>query len=226
MNKRNTKNSENRVEVEFKRKSFVNKRNTKNSENRVEGEFKRKSFMNKRHTKNSERVEVDISEPSWVSAPSAATAPTSAQPPASSFLPRQRSVMMVEIARAWGAFLLPYPWHLITHLTFLDSVHPEQAGRRFERWIAALEHHPGRRRRGPIIWVRGAESQRRDALHFHALLAGTAGIAPFAAMRLWERIGRGSARVFLYAPDRGGAHYISKGGDIEVSAVWFGDARS
>ncbi len=78
--------------------------------------------------------------------------------------------------------------------------------------------------RGRIIWARGAEDQDRGAVHYHAVLARTTGIAPFAAMKLWERIGGGSARVVPYDATQRGVFYISKEGDVDVSATWFGDA--
>jgi hypothetical protein len=158
------------------------------------------------------------------SAASASTVQTSTQAPASDRPPYQLDAVRSELNRAWDALLRPCPWTLLAHLTFATPVHPEQGAKRFARWIAALEHHPSRHERGRIIWARGAEDQDRGALHYHGLLAGTTGIAPFAAMKLWERIGGGSARIVPYDAAQRGAFYISKKGDVDISHAWFGDA--
>jgi hypothetical protein len=127
------------------------------------------------------------------------------------------------VTAAWEDFLGGYQWTLIAHLTFPDRVHAEQAARRFSHWIIRLERQRGRRVRGPIVWVRGTEQQQRGVVHYHALLAQTGRLRPFAAMRIWEELAGGSARVFPYDPARGGIAYITKGGDIDFSRLWFDD---
>jgi hypothetical protein len=127
------------------------------------------------------------------------------------------------VTEGWEDFLGGHPWTLIAHLTFPDRVHVEQAARRFSHWIIRLERQRGRRVRGPIVWVRGTEQQQRGVVHYHALLAQTGRLRPFAAMRIWEELAGGSARVFAYDPARGGIAYITKGGDIDLSRLWFDD---
>ena len=179
--------------------------------------------MHKRKAK-AEKVRTSRADTVRHSAASASTAQMSTQAPASDRPPDQPVEARSELNRAWDALLRPCPWTLLAHLTFSDRVHPEQGAKRFARWIAALEHHPSRHERGRIIWARGAEDQDRGAVHYHAVLARTTGIAPFAAMKLWERIGGGSARVVPYDATQRGVFYISKEGDVDVSATWFGDA--
>ncbi len=131
------------------------------------------------------------------------------------------SAALPPLQAAWGEFLRPHPWAWFVTLTFADPVHPEQANKRFRRWIAALERHPDRCAHGPIVWARGDERQRRQVVHFHALLAGVEKIQIFAAINLWRRIGGGWARIEPYDPSRGGEFYIAKSGDVELSATWF-----
>lgn len=128
------------------------------------------------------------------------------------------------LTEAWGTFLRERPWDLIAHLTFPDRVHPEQAARRFSRWITQLDRNPIRGVRSPIIWVRGTEYQQRGVVHYHALLAGTGSLPPFVAIRLWARVAGGTARILPYDPRLGGAYYITKRGDVDVSPTWFRDA--
>jgi hypothetical protein len=62
-------------------------------------------------------------------------------------------------------------------------------------------------------------------IHFHALLAGVAGIPRMAAIKQWERIGGGWARIDIYRHDLRGSYYVAKHGEIELSATWFGQAN-
>src|SRR6266566_5553247 len=127
------------------------------------------------------------------------------------------------VTEGWEDFLGGHPWTLIAHLSFAAvRMHPDQAARRFSHWIIRLERQRGRRIRGPIVWVRGSETQQRGVPHFHVLLANTGRLRPFAAMRIWEDIAGGTARIFRYDPGRGGIAYVVKGGSIDLSRTWFG----
>jgi hypothetical protein len=129
------------------------------------------------------------------------------------------------VTEGWEDFFGGHPWTLIAHLSFAaDRVHPEQAARRFSHWIIRLERQRGRGARGPIVWVRGFEMQQRGVPHFHALLANTGRLRPFAAIRIWKDIAGGTARVFRYDPARRGIAYVVKDGEIDVSRDWFADA--
>ena len=132
-----------------------------------------------------------------------------------------RSAGLPPLQAAWGTFLQPHPWDLFVTLTFANPVHPEQGRKRFLRWITALERHPARRANGAVVCERGYEHQRRHVIHYHLLLAGVDGIPIFAAIHAWHRIGEGGADIRRYSPGRGGAFYIAKGGDVELSPTWF-----
>lgn len=125
------------------------------------------------------------------------------------------------LARAWGDWLDPLPFDWFVTLTFPVQVHPEQAHKRWRRWIRALEHHPKRPAGIDLIWARADEQQRRQVIHFHALIALVGSVPIFSAGKLWERIGGGWAHIRPYQSGLGGAYYISKGGDVELSSVWF-----
>jgi len=118
----------------------------------------------------------------------------------------------------WHDFLYRYAWTWFVTLTFGSAIHPEQASKRWVRWVDALQRHPSRRPKlTPVIWARGDELQARGVLHFHSLVGNVLGVPEFAGLRLWERLGGGFARIALYDRSRLGSLYIAKGGDVELS---------
>jgi hypothetical protein len=76
----------------------------------------------------------------------------------------------------WIEFLSPYDWQWFVTYTFKDPVHPEAADKRFKWWIRLLDDSNGFKTRAKCsykrrcLWVRGLEWQKRDVLHFHALI--------------------------------------------------------
>jgi hypothetical protein len=106
------------------------------------------------------------------------------------------------------------PWALFVTLTFLERIHPEQAARRFGRFLDGCVRG-GR----PVRWARATELQARGAIHYHALLPDVSGASPFDLVRLWKRVGGGSADVRDYDASRGAAWYLAKtvarGGEID-----------
>ena len=118
-----------------------------------------------------------------------------------------------------------YAWDWYATMTFAHHVHPEQAGRRWARWLRALEKQAACR----VRWARALEWQKREVLHYHALvwfeqqdLAG--GPPRLAAMKKWEEIGGGFSRIVAYDPARGGGYYlgkyVAKGGEVDVGGRW------
>jgi hypothetical protein len=135
-------------------------------------------------------------------------------------------------------------------MTFSEPVHPEQAAKRWERWVCDLEQREvrsvgapeyqetmtfaepvhqaqaARRCRG-VRWARALEYQKRHVIHYHALLwfGGEGEPHRFTAMGRWEKIGEGWARIFTYDPQLGASHYlgkyISKGGEIDLGGKWW-----
>jgi len=134
----------------------------------------------------------------------------------------RRRIAETSVQKAIGDWVYRRPWNWFVTLTFAAQVHPEQADKRYLRWIAALTHHPARRAApGPVVWARGTELQGREVIHYHALIAGVAPISVFAASKLWEKIGGGHARIYPYTWDLGAAYYFGKAGDVDFSSTWF-----
>lgn len=121
------------------------------------------------------------------------------------------------LQREWGTWLRPWPWEWFGTFTFARAIHPEQADKRWR----AIQLNESRRMRGPVVWVRGAERQERGVLHYHALLGRVDGAELFGAVRLWEGLAGGWAKIEPYNNAFGGAFYVAKDGDVEVSAAWF-----
>jgi hypothetical protein len=133
----------------------------------------------------------------------------------------QLSSALPPLQAAWGDWLASFGWKWYFTGTFAVDVHPEQARKRWLRWIDALEHHPDHSPRFPLIWARADEQQRRQVIHCHALVASVDRVSIFAAAKLWQRNGGGWAHIRPYNSGRGAAHYIAKGGDIELGPHWF-----
>lgn len=125
------------------------------------------------------------------------------------------------LQRAWGDFLRHLPWIRFVTATFARPIHAEEARKRWGYWIHDLETYEWRWPLRPIIWALGWERQRRGVLHIHALVARVEDVPKFVAIRRWEWIGGGFARIVTYDPNQGGAYYIAKDGDVEVSDSWF-----
>jgi hypothetical protein len=130
-----------------------------------------------------------------------------------------------ELQKAWVQFLNQYPWVWFATLTFHHDVHPEQANRRFHRWIRKInESIHGRRYREKglgIIYTKAIEYQKRGVLHFHALLGPNelSQLNHFAYMELWYTEGNGFARIYPYSPDKAEWYvtkYVVKGGEIDI----------
>jgi len=131
------------------------------------------------------------------------------------------------LQEGWIEFVSKFePFELYCTLTFLEDIHPEQANRRFKRFIRKInESLYGRRYREQgkgIYWVRALEYQRRQVIHFHALLGGGVyKLHRLRTMKLWENEkGNGMARIEKYNPTLGARHYlskyVSKGGEIDL----------
>jgi len=110
------------------------------------------------------------------------------------------------LQEGWIEFVSKFePFELYCTLTFIEDIHPEQADRRYKRFIRKInESLYGRRYREQgkgIYWVKALEYQRRDVIQS-------------------ER-GNGMARIDKYNPTLGARHYLSKyvsksGGEIDI----------
>jgi hypothetical protein len=109
--------------------------------------------------------------------------------------------------------------------TFSDVVHPEQADRRFRRYLRSInEELYGRKwrehRQGSWA-VRATEYQRRGVLHYHTLQGGgVSKLRRLTWMDAWEEEGGGFARIVPYDRNQGAMRYVSKyaakGGEIDI----------
>jgi hypothetical protein len=83
--------------------------------------------------------------------------------------PKQR------LADNWVEFITNLEdWEWFCHFTFKEPVHPEQANKRYLRFIRDLNRHLFGRKYGDygqgVSWVRALEWQKRDVVHFHCLI--------------------------------------------------------
>jgi len=129
----------------------------------------------------------------------------------------------------WVEFVSKFePYELYCTLTFIEDIHPEQAERRFKRFIRKInESLYGRRyreKRKSIYYVRALELQRRGVIHFHCLLGGGVyKLHRLRTMQLWEsEPGNGMARIEKYNLTLGARNYLSKyvskgrGGELDI----------
>ncbi len=133
--------------------------------------------------------------------------------------------MTSPLVEAWSSFLGRWPWDWFCTLTFRDLVHPESADKRFRLFVSQMnrrlygarwwKHAQG------VRWVRASEPQRREVLHYHALLGGggLASLRRLSWMDAWNEIA-GFARI---EPPLSGnavrgycAKYVVKGGEIDI----------
>jgi hypothetical protein len=120
-----------------------------------------------------------------------------------------------------GAWLSGFPWDWFTTMTFAAPIHPEQAARRWARWVRHVEKEEGH----TIRWARALEYQKRGVIHYHALTWGMLDARRLTYMDAWEEIGDGFARILPYDPQRGAGFYlgkyVSKGGEIDLGGKWW-----
>jgi len=133
------------------------------------------------------------------------------------------------LEQGWVEFVSKFePYELYCTLTFIEDIHPEQAERRFKRFIRKINEtlysRRYREKRKSIYYVRALELQRRGVIHFHCLLGGGVyKLHRLRTMQLWEsEKGNGMARIEKYNPTLGARNYLSKyvskgrGGEIDI----------
>jgi len=141
------------------------------------------------------------------------------------FIQERNPGFKLSLTRAWVSFLSQFePFELYSTFTFREEVHPEQADRRFNRYIRYInEELFGRRYREKgkgIYYVRALEVQKRGVLHFHALMGG--GVRRLRRLTLMDRWyeHNGIARIQPYDASKGAKGYLSKyvykGGEVEL----------
>ena len=139
--------------------------------------------------------------------------------------------MLDERERLLGAaaeFVRRYDWDWWCHLTFKNPPPFERAESAFRCWMNALNRRTFgnnyyRRPNEGLRWLRGVELQQRDAVHFHALVAGGPKPTCDFATKLWRKLA-GDAAITVYDPTRGAARYLVKeyadSGNLELGGPW------
>jgi hypothetical protein len=105
-------------------------------------------------------------------------------------------------------------WNWFCTFTFRGDIHPESANKIWMKYIHQINRETFgcryyKRNQG-VIWSRGSESQKRGALHYHALI----GLVPDRVRRLsymdyWNHLA-GFARIYQYERGKGAEQYITK----------------
>jgi hypothetical protein len=114
--------------------------------------------------------------------------------PAASATPVDRQALR----DAWIALLGRWEWEWFCTFTFRDMVHPEAADKRFlvllsqaNRVLYGVRWH---KHGAGLRWVRALEYQKRDVIHYHALLAGVQDLRRLFWMDRWHELA-GYARI-------------------------------
>jgi hypothetical protein len=116
-------------------------------------------------------------------------------------------------------------WQWMGHFTFAEPLHPEQANKRFSRFVRAINRDIYGRRYGDhgqgIYWVRGQEDQRREAIHYHALLGGgVKALRRLTWMDKWYEMSDGICRIWPCDGRDQAIQYITKyqlkGGEVDI----------
>jgi hypothetical protein len=137
------------------------------------------------------------------------------------------------LQKAWVTLLTNYDWQWFATFTFKDAKHPESADKSFRYWAKQLSLAAGYKPRAPlthkrrVVWARGLEWQKRDVLHFHALIGNLPYEYSARAVReawsmAWLEMGKtGFARVDLVNDITNASGYVAKycakGGEIDIS---------
>jgi hypothetical protein len=133
------------------------------------------------------------------------------------------------LREGWIDWLSGYQWDWFTSQTFRLPIHPEAADKVFRLWVSQINRSlwgPRWHKKGKSIhWVRALEWQKRNVLHFHALISHPTQDLNSVANRLywmdrWNQLAgyarierpRGSDAVVRYV-----TKYLVKDGDLEVS---------
>jgi hypothetical protein len=139
---------------------------------------------------------------------------------------------MPPISQAWVDFIgniedLYGHFEWFGHFTFAEPLHPEQADKRWRRFVRVINRKLYGRRYGDhgdgITWVRGQENQRRDAIHYHAFFGnGVHKLRRMDFVDIWnqEEIAGGICRIWPYDGRLNAKSYVLKyqlkGGEIDV----------
>lgn len=111
------------------------------------------------------------------------------------------------------------------HFTFAVPLHPEQANKRWLRFVRLInrklygnrhyKHGEG------VTWIRGQEDQRREAIHFHGFFGnGVHKLRRLDFMDIWNDVAGGYCRIWPYDGRTNAKEYVvkyvTKAGQIDV----------
>lgn len=136
------------------------------------------------------------------------------------------------IENAWIDFLKVHDWRWFGTFTYKDPIHPEAADKQFRLWAKRLDERNGVQSRKPAdhyrrcMWVRGLEWQKRNVLHYHALIGNIPAFSGQDERALseleWLTISGGFARIEQIESVESSiaycAKYTAKGGEVDFSA--------
>jgi hypothetical protein len=135
-----------------------------------------------------------------------------------------------QLASAWALFLSRFTWQWFCTFTFREAPHPEAADKVFRVFTNELNRSIDGKRWASkpdagVYWVRALEWQKREVLHYHALMSHVcdlnAGARRLSWMDRWNELAGfakierpiGTAAVSNYV-----SKYVAKGGEIDLSA--------
>lgn len=134
---------------------------------------------------------------------------------------------------AWVELLGRYEWAWFCTFTFKEPIHPEAADKKFRYWVAKVaESYLGKtwrtKPKKEPQWVRGLEWQRRQVLHYHALVTNIPACYIELHWRvffweLWRSLDNGGVARIDPCDGRSAVYsyltkYVVKGGEIDISA--------
>jgi hypothetical protein len=147
------------------------------------------------------------------------------------------------LADSWRSFLSRYHWDWFCTFTFRDKPlqpgervavrprwHAEAADKLFRLWVGELNRSLYGRRwylhpEAGVYWVRALEWQKREVLHYHALLGDVTDLNSSAKRLYWmDRWNELAGFAKIEVPRKRGfvaayvSKYVAKGGEIDVSA--------
>lgn len=134
-----------------------------------------------------------------------------------------------QLAAAWAVFLSRFAWQWFCTFTFRESPHPEAADKLFRLFVGEINvslhgqrwrHHHG----GGVYWVRALEWQKREVLHYHALMGDVEDLNASERRLKWmDRWNELAGFAKIERPNGVGAvsnyvsKYVAKGGEIDLS---------
>jgi len=140
--------------------------------------------------------------------------------------PDKQPYTLTPIQTAWVDFMSKFEayYDLFVTLTFKQEIHPEEATKRYYRFVRkineALFGRNYRKQGKGVVWVKALEFQKRGCVHFHCLIGNEVWkLLRIKVTDLWENDKKyknsrngvnGKAWVERYDPERGAKGYMGK----------------